>query len=73
MAADLGIFKTDVNVIEDCDTELKTIQGCDALTRLISALKYYSKFDIINNENDQNIFINFMINVYPNFSMIIYI
>ena len=69
VTTDLTIFKTYNNQsIEQCsnDNDSDIIEGCDALKRLITALKYYSKFDLIKNQNDQNIFSDFIFNIYGN-------
>ena len=64
--ADLSVFTNAHNTI-NCNKTTNIINGCQALVRLVSALKYCSKFDVTQNENDQNIFINFMSTVYTNF------
>ena len=67
MASEFDIFKINDEGVVKCEKEPNVIDGCDALKRLRHALKYYSKFDIINNPNDKNIFANFIIDTYKNF------
>ena len=38
---------------------------CPALIRLFISLKYHTNLDVINDRNDQNVFVDFMDNVYP--------
>ena len=40
--------------------------GCDALIRLLSALRYYHKFDLIENKNDRENFSDFIFDIYTN-------
>ena len=67
-ARDLSIFKTDdqKNIDICANEQTNIIEACDALKRLVTALLYYHKFDLIKNENDQNIFSDFIMNIYPN-------
>ena len=55
-------FKTNNKAIIQCYDKPNIIDGCDALNRLKHTLKYYSMFDIDRNKNDQDIFMDFMIN-----------
>ena len=66
MTTDTTIFQNTNNVIK-CAQEPNIVDGCDALKRLISVVTYCSKFDLINNENDQHIFSNFISNLYKDF------
>eukprot|EP01084_Bolivina_argentea_P316410 548450_1 len=51
-----------------CDrTKRYKYHGCIALNRLISGLSYYSRLDIINNDNDRNSFSVFMMEKYIRF------
>ena len=62
-----GIFSINDQGVIKCDVEPNIVEGCDALNRLRYAMQYYSKFDIINNETDRNIFSNFIMDTYTNF------
>eukprot|EP01084_Bolivina_argentea_P200361 342630_1 len=61
----------DVNVFKDNKTVNKCgkhndnpIEACDAVKRLVLALKYYSTLDLITNTEDQNTFAHFITNIY---------
>eukprot|EP01083_Nonionella_stella_P112894 332571_1 len=47
---------------QDCDDP---IEGCIVLKRLVTALAYYSRLDVQNSEDGQQIFIAFIKDVYP--------
>eukprot|EP01084_Bolivina_argentea_P242283 406498_1 len=59
---DLNIFKDDTVGYDECGTS-----GCVAFKRLISALLYYSKLNVILNTNHADIFIHFMTEIYHSF------
>ena len=65
---DLSIFQhIDANDIQ-CDKNSNNIknpiENCQALNRLISALEYYSNLEIISNQIHQDIFMQFIDNIY---------
>ena len=57
---DLSLFKE----IEEPSKHCNDHQKCPSLNRLALTLKYYSKLDIINNQQHQNIFIHFVKEVH---------
>ena len=65
--SNFSIFNTENQAIVECLGLPNVIDGCDALKRLAFALKYYSRFDVIQDQSDQDIFSNFMINIYTDF------
>ena len=63
---DLSIFKAQTP--EDCTREKRlSIDSCISLKRLFCAIKYYTLLNIENNQDHQNIFINFIQEIYNNF------
>ena len=66
---DVNIFKKDTTTLSydnktKCNYDHK---NCPSIIRLSVALKYYTKLDIMNNENNQHVLIDFMSEVYPHF------
>ena len=57
---DLSLF----NGIEEPSENCNDHQKCPSLNRLALTLKYYSKLDIINNQQHQNTFIHFVKEVH---------
>ena len=64
---DLTIFKTEKSDIECNENKDNPIKSCLALKRLITALKYYSLLNVISNNNDKQIFLNFIKCIYKSF------
>ena len=61
---DLRIFG--VKYQRKCDQKCKDpIEGCVAVKRLIVTLSYYSRLDIQNSKDGQDIFIAFINDIYP--------
>ena len=50
----------------NCSNKPNIIDGCDGIKRLIAAITYYQKLNVVDNQNDQEIFRNFIMNVYGN-------
>ena len=67
---DLEIFKVEESENNICssngDEDIECLLGikCLSIKRIIAALKYYQLFDIINNENDRDIFNDFINDIY---------
>eukprot|EP01084_Bolivina_argentea_P267009 453109_1 len=51
----------------DANNNNNVIVKCDAVNRLVNAVKYYSTLNIINNTDDCNIFIELCNGIYHNF------
>ena len=54
---DFSIFEVVSNPMEKA---VSPISECISMKRLLTALSYYDKLDIMNNENDKILFCNFM-------------
>eukprot|EP01084_Bolivina_argentea_P263324 445648_1 len=64
MNIDVNIFKHN-ETVNKCDKHNdKPIEACNAVKRLVLALKYYSTLDLINNTDNQNTFTHFITNIY---------
>eukprot|EP01084_Bolivina_argentea_P263325 445649_1 len=62
MNIDANVFKCN-ETVNKCDKHNdKPIEACNAVKRLVLALKYYSTLDLINNTEDQNTFAHFITN-----------
>eukprot|EP01084_Bolivina_argentea_P226124 382004_1 len=64
--SDLNTFKIDSSDTK-CDqnnNEINPIDSCIAVKNLVHASQYYSSLNIINNAEDQNVFIHFIRNTY---------
>ena len=57
---DISIFKSTIDLPNKCHNH----QSCPAILRLAEILKYYDTLDIVNDEQDKNIFIEFLTNIY---------
>eukprot|EP01084_Bolivina_argentea_P292202 502287_1 len=68
---DIKIFQCSVDVAYyKCDRSNANndpIKGCEAVNRLVEALKYYSSLEIMNNKNHQNKFTAFIGRIYKKF------
>ena len=61
---DLNIFRNKVDLDQCQSNNIKQFEECDSLNRLFCALKYYTTLDVAENQNDQNIFMQFMKEIY---------
>eukprot|EP01083_Nonionella_stella_P101748 288722_1 len=59
--SDLSVFH---NGDEGCNCKGGYIGNCISFKRISTGLNYYSLFDIVNNENDEQIFAHFMNEIY---------
>ena len=53
-----------------CTTKPILIEGCQAIKRLITAITYYHKLNVIDNENDREIFRDFIMNIYDGITFV---
>eukprot|EP01084_Bolivina_argentea_P111482 198878_1 len=61
---DLDTFKDISNKCNQDDNNDDPIDSCKAVKRLVSSLKYYSMLDLTNNKDHQNIFSQFIGDIY---------
>ena len=62
---DLSIFDKDWKGVKYSQCSSDEFLNCASIPRLIQALAYYAKLDVIGNEGDRNDFVRFVTEIYP--------